>query len=65
MNPIVGTGQETALKNFADLIVNECINAVEKTPTHCAYTTFQAGIVDCTIEMSVQSIKQRFNIEGK
>jgi hypothetical protein len=25
MNPIIGTSQETALKNFAELLIRECI----------------------------------------
>ena len=46
------------------LAVDECILAVQNTPKHCAYTTFQESIVDCTIEMSVQSIKQHFNLNN-
>lgn len=49
-------------EKFAKLIIQECITAVQNTPKHCAFTTFQEGIVDCTVEMSVQSIKQHFNL---
>lgn len=49
---------------IAELVVAECILAVENTPKHCAYTTFQESIVDCTVDMSVQSIKQHFNLNN-
>ena len=48
----------------AELIVAECITVVQNTPRHCAYTTFQESIVDCTIDLSVQSIEQHFSIKG-
>jgi hypothetical protein len=51
-----------ALEAYTKKVINECITAVENTPKHCAYTTFQESIVDCTVEMSVQSIKQHFNL---
>jgi hypothetical protein len=44
-------------------IINECIDIVKHTPKHCAFTTYDLGTVDCTIEKSVQSIKQHFNIK--
>ena len=52
------------VESIASTVVNECITAVQNTPKHCAYTTFQEGIVDCTVEMSVQSIKQHFNLNN-
>ena len=54
--------KDTVYEKFAELIINECITAVQNTPKHCAYTTFQESIVDCTVDMSVQSIKQHFNL---
>jgi len=48
-------------KKFAELIIQECIEAVENTPTHCAYTTFQLGIVECTIDKSVETLYNHFN----
>lgn len=48
----------------ATTVINECIIAVQNTPKHCAYTTFQESIVDCTVDMSVQSIKQHFNLNN-
>ena len=55
---------EPRLQEFAGLIIQECITAVQNTPKHCAYTTFQESIVDCTVDMSVQSIKQHFNLNN-
>jgi hypothetical protein len=48
------------LEKFAELLIEECIRAVEATPLTCAYTTFQEGIVKCTIKESVESIKKNF-----
>ena len=56
--------KDTVYEKFAELIINECITAVKNTPKHCAYTTFQESIVDCTVDMSVQSIKQHFNLNN-
>ena len=51
-----------ALETYTKEVINECIEVVKATPKHCAYTTFQENIVDCTVDMSVQSIKQHFNL---
>ena len=56
--------KDTVYEKFAELIINACITAVQNTPKHCAYTTFQESIVDCTVDMSVQSIKQHFNLNN-
>jgi hypothetical protein len=50
------------LESYTKEVINECIEVVKTTPKHCAYTSFQENIVDCTVEMSVQSIKQHFNL---
>jgi len=47
-------------EKFAELIVQECIEAVKNTPKHCAYTTFQEQIVDCTISKSVEQLTSVF-----
>lgn len=46
---------------FAELLFDECVNAVENTPTHCAYTTYQLGIVECTIDKSVETLYTYFD----
>jgi len=47
---------------FAELIIKECIDAVKNTDRTHAYTTFDLGLIDGTIEKSVKSIKQHFNL---
>jgi hypothetical protein len=49
------------LQKFADLVVKECIDAVEKTDTRHAVTTFDMGLIGSTIERSIKSIKERFS----
>ena len=48
------------LEKFAELLIAECIRVVEATPLTCAYTTFQEGIVKCTIDESVKALKEHF-----
>lgn len=50
------------LEKFADLLVKECVTAIEKTPRHAAYTTFDAGVVEKTIELSVKQVKDKFEL---
>lgn len=48
------------LERFADLLISECIDAVSNTGKQCAYTTYDLNVVQCTINMSVEAIKERF-----
>jgi hypothetical protein len=48
------------LEKFAELLIEECIQVVDATPMHCAMTTFQQGIVKCTISESVKTLKEHF-----
>jgi hypothetical protein len=48
------------LAKFAELLINECIRVVEKTPTVCAHTTHDLGAVQCTIGKSVDALKKHF-----
>ena len=50
------------LQKFADALVKECIKIVEETPQHCAITTYDLGTVKCTIDKSVEQLKQHFDI---
>lgn len=54
-----GVGGAT-LEKFAELLIAECIRVVEATPSTCAYTTFQEGIVKCTINESVKALRENF-----
>ena len=48
------------LERFADSLINECIEVVKETPIHCAYTTYDLGVVKCTIEKSVEKLQEHF-----
>lgn len=50
------------LQQFADLVIQRCIKAVENTPNHCAFTTFQLDVVKCTKDMCADSIKKEFGL---
>lgn len=52
------------LQEFAELILQECANVVAATPTHCAYTTRDLDIVKCTIDKSVETLYNHFNIKA-
>jgi hypothetical protein len=58
--PVVNPALQEA---FARLIIDECIDAVKNTNKHHAYTTFDLGMVEATIEKSVLAIQQRFTNE--
>lgn len=47
---------------FAELIVQECIRAVDDMPLHCAYTTFQESIVECAKLQAIDEIKKIFKV---
>lgn len=50
------------LEKFARKIIDECIIAVQNTNKHHAYTTFDLGMVEATIEKSVAAILDRFKL---
>ena len=49
-------------KKFAELLLLECIDLVETTPKHCAYTTYDLGVVDCTIQKVSERLHAHFGI---
>lgn len=50
------------LEKFARKIIDECIIAVQNTNKHHAYTTYDLGMVEATIEKSVAAILDRFEL---
>ncbi len=50
------------LNQFADLLLAEVIKTIESTPKHCAYTTYDLGAVECTIQKTIETVKQRFEV---
>jgi hypothetical protein len=53
---------DLAVQTFAEMIIEECIKAVEKTPAH-GYTTFDQAVMDGTKQRSIRSIKEHFGIK--
>ncbi len=51
------------MHKMVDLVIKECIVAFEKTPRHCAYTTHDKGTVECTIQKTVETVKDHFKEE--
>ena len=54
-------GGET-LEKFAELLLDKVIEVVQNVPLHCACTTHDMGIVECTIGKSVEAIEKTFDI---
>jgi hypothetical protein len=50
-------------EQFAELLILECINLVETTPKHCAYTTYDLGVVDCTVQKASERLHEHFGIK--
>jgi hypothetical protein len=50
------------LEKFAELLLEKVIEVVQQTPIHCASTTFQLSIVECTVAKTVESIEKTFGI---
>jgi len=50
------------LEKFAELLLEKVIEVVQKTPVHCAHTTYDLGTVECTIGKTVEAIEQTFGM---
>jgi hypothetical protein len=61
----IGMVSEPRLQQYADLIIEECINVLktEHSVKHCAYTTYQLGIVECTVDKAEKAIRNHFKEE--
>jgi len=44
-------------------VLRECVTIVEDTPRHCAFTTHDLGLVECTVEMSAEQLRKRFGLK--
>ena len=49
-------------QKFADLLIRECLSAIEKTPKDLAYTSYDYGLVTATIRSVKESVKEHFQI---
>ena len=50
-------------EKFAELLLLECIELVETTPRHCAFTTYDLPIVECTIQKTSERLHEHFGIQ--
>jgi hypothetical protein len=51
------------LETFAKDVIVECLKQIEiANSQHCAYTTFDLGIVNCAKEKITDHIKEHFNV---
>ena len=48
------------------LVVSDCINTIENTPfvAHSAFTTYDMGVVNATIEKNANAIKNKYGIKN-
>jgi len=53
------------LDRFKNLLVDECISALksEFKVKHCAYTTYDLGVVECVIGKAEEAIRNHFKEE--
>lgn len=49
-------------QKFAELIVKECLLAIDNTNTHHVHTTFDQGLVLSTIEKNKKAVKEHFGM---
>lgn len=50
-----------SLEKLIDLVVAECIDAVEKSNTHHASTSFSLDIAKTSKDKAIKAIKNKFN----
>lgn len=51
------------VEKIVDAVIAEAIHAVAHTGTQCAFTTHDLGMVQCTIERSVKTLKDYFGVK--
>lgn len=47
-----------SFEKFVDTLLDECIKVVAQSPTSCAFTTFDLGVVECTIRKCTEELKK-------
>jgi len=53
----------SAAEKFAELLLREAIDIIEKAPTqHCAYTTYDKTVVDCTVQKIITALHSEFEL---
>ena len=59
------TYEKDRLYTLINLTVQQCLELVENTPSHCAHTTYDLSVVECTIQKSLDQITEQFNLPRK
>lgn len=59
------TFERDRLEKLIELTVKECIVAIENTPKHCAFTTYDLNTVDCTIAKSIETVYNHFEMNNR
>lgn len=49
-------------QKFADLLIRECLEAIEKTPRHLAYTTHEFSMMNATVREVSETVKRHFQM---
>lgn len=47
---------------FAELIIRECLEAIENTPKHFAYTSYDYNLVESSFRAVRDSVKRHFEM---
>lgn len=47
-----------SFEKFVDTLLDECIKVVAQSPTNCAFTTYDLGMVKCTIKKCTEELKK-------
>jgi len=60
----VGHWDMSECKKFAELLLREAIDIIEKAPTqHCAYTTYDKTVVDCAVQKIITALHSEFELK--
>jgi CTP:phosphocholine cytidylyltransferase-like protein len=60
----IGHWDMSECKKFAELLLREAIDIIEKAPTqHCAYTTYDKTVVDCTVQKIITALHSEFELK--
>jgi len=51
------------LDQIIQIIAQESVDVVTDTPKHCAFTTYDLGTVECTVQKSVLALKEKFSLK--
>lgn len=50
------------LEKFGDLLIEHVIKTIEETPTTHAYTTYDKGLIDATIDKCAARVREEFGV---